>query len=103
MTECQTHKSSADFSAEDTISVNLFTDMNDFFMAQRPLELKAREFNALKYRWGFSDVVFHKLKEASQHCGIDVKRLLDLEIELIKRLGFYVNINKGVKEKWLSK
>ena len=89
--------------AEDTLSVKLFTDMNDFFTAQRPVELKAREFNALKYRWGFSDGELHKLKEASQHYGIYVKRLLDLEIELIQRLGFYVNINKGVKEKWLLK
>jgi len=88
---------------EDILSVALFDDMNDFFMSQRPAELKAREFNALKYRWGFSDGIFHKLKETSQHCGIDIDRLLDLEIGLIQRLGFYINIDKVVKKKWLLK
>jgi hypothetical protein len=88
---------------DDTFSVDLFKDINDFFMSKRPPELKAREFNALKYRWGFSDDVFHKLKDTSQYSGIDINRLLDLEIDFIRRLGFHIITNKSERVKWLSK
>jgi 5-methylcytosine-specific restriction endonuclease McrA len=88
---------------EDTRSIELFTDMNNFFKAQRPVEFKAREFQTLKYRWGFSDGIFHKLKEASLQSGLDIERLLDLDVALIQRLGFHVKLNKDVKKKWLLK
>jgi hypothetical protein len=77
--------------------------MNNFFKAQRPVEFKAREFQTLKYRWGFSDGIFHKLKEASLQSGLDIERLLDLDVALIQRLGFHVKLNKDVKKKWLLK
>lgn len=88
---------------EDTWSVNLFNDIDSFLSSRRPKELKAREFSALKYRWGFIDGTFHKLKESAQHNKIDANRLLDLDIEFIERLGFYVTITNNIREKWLTK
>jgi hypothetical protein len=87
---------------EDVLSIALFDDLNNFFISQQPKELKTNEFNALKYRWGFSDGIFHKLKETSIHYGVDINRLLDLEIGLIQRLGFYIKSETVVRKQWLN-
>ena len=88
---------------EDFLSIDLFNDMNDFFSSRRPKDLSAREFNAMKYRWGFVDGEFYKLKETSLQYGIDIEKLFDLDVKLIRRLGFHINPDKGMKKKWLLK
>jgi len=86
----------------DEIELNILEDFNTFFTSKKPTELKTKEFNALRYRWGFEDTHFHKLKDTSKYYNISVEDLLKLEIELINRLGFQVKINGSDKSRWLK-
>jgi len=88
---------------EDKMFVDIFNDLQSFFTSNKPEDLKAKDFNALKYRWGFEDGVFHKLFEVSNKYDIDINYLLDLEIAFISRLGFRVKITEDAKKEWLKK
>lgn len=88
---------------EDHISVELFNDIENFFSSPKPKELKLKEFNALKFRWGVVDNQFHKLKESAEKYEININTLLEVEQNFIDRLGFYVQATKAEKEKWLKK
>ena len=88
---------------EDGMSVELFDDIESFFSSPKPKELRAREFNALKFRWGTADGQLHTLKEAAGKFKIDINTLLEIEHDFIGRLGFYVQITESDKKKWLAK
>jgi len=88
---------------EDQMSVELLNDIESFFSSPRPRELRLKEFNALKFRWGAIDIEFHTLKESASKFGIDINTLLEIEHNFIDRLGFYVRITESDKKKWLKK
>lgn len=88
---------------DDEIVIGVFKDLYAFFNSKRPHEINTKEFNALKFRWGFTDKKIHKLKESSIKYSIDTENLLSLEIEITKRLGLNININDGSKTKWMRK
>ncbi|MBM2831686.1 MAG: endonuclease, partial [Dehalococcoidia bacterium] len=76
--------------------------VNEFFVSDKPAEIKQRDFLALKYRWGFSDRQVHKLEEAANKHRMDAEELLSLEINFIKRLGWNVQLTEKANRKWLS-
>lgn len=88
---------------EDEKGVELFNEIYSFFSSQKPTDLKSKEFEALKYRWGFKDSKFHKIKETIKQCDIDIDTLLKLEIQFINRLGFQVKVTESNKKRWLKK
>jgi len=76
--------------------------INEFFVSDKPAEIKQRDFLALKYRWGFSDRQVHKLEEAANKYRMDAEEFLSLEINFVKRLGWNVQLNEKAKREWLS-
>ncbi len=88
--------------SEDEMSVRLFNDMREFFDSARPPEFRVREFNALRFRWGFADRNFHKLKAAADKFSVDIERLQAIEMAFIDRLGFCVKINETDRLNWLK-
>lgn len=87
---------------EDEALAEIIKDINEFFSSERPAEIKKAAFEALKYRWGFIDREVHKLKEAAKKYRIKPEALLSLEIRLIHRLGWNVQLSDEEKRKWLS-
>ena len=85
----------------DEATVRLITDIDEFFNAKRPTEIKQKVFKALKYRWGFLDREFHRLKETAEVFAIDVNELLSAEVSFINRLGWQVRLTEAAKKKWL--
>ncbi len=77
--------------------------MNDFFSGPKPEEINQRVFDALRYRWGFSDRAVHKLKQSANQHGLTVDNLFLAEIGLVSRLGWRVKLTAGAKEKWIKK
>lgn len=87
---------------EHEILASEIQTINEFFVSDKPAEIKQRDYRALKYRWGFSDRQVHKLEEAGKKHGMDVNELFSLEIAFIKRLGWNVQLTEQAKRKWLS-
>ncbi len=88
---------------EDVIGVEMFNEISCFFASKKPEDLNLDEFDALKYRWGFNDGKFHKLKDTSNKYGISMDGLLNIEVAFINRLGFQVKITGAIKKRWFKK
>ena len=86
---------------EDEEWVNVITDIDNFFNAKKPQEMKRIVFKALKYRWGFINRNTNSIKEASIEFDIDAHDLLKAEISLINRLGWPMKITDTTKRQWL--
>ena len=88
---------------EDVKGIELFNEINLFFVGEKPDDLKNNEFKALKYRWGFDNGKFHTLKETANKYQFIPEDLLVLEILFIRRLGFQIKITGADRKKWLNK
>jgi len=86
----------------DKAAVEIVKDIDIFLNSKRPIEVKNKVFNALKYRWGFSDKEFHKLKESAKIFDVRIDELLLVEISLLKKLGWQIGITETTKKKWLN-
>lgn len=85
----------------DEAAVEVVNDIDQFFNSKKPVEIKQKVFKALKYRWGFSDREFHKLKETAKKFGVKIDELLLAEISLLNRLGWQIRVTEMAKKKWL--
>lgn len=86
---------------EDEFFAKIIKDINEFFLFKKPTEIKQNVFKALKYRWGFSNSEFHKLKETSKKFNINFNELLLAEVSLLSRLGWQIQLTETTKKKWL--
>ncbi|MRR29712.1 hypothetical protein EG834_05170 [bacterium] len=86
---------------DDELWVNVMTDIDNFFTAKKPQDMKQLIFKALKYRWGFINRNIYSLKEASLKFDVDDHKLLNAEISLIDRLGWPIKITEATKRQWL--
>lgn len=83
-------------------AAEVITDFHDFFTSNRPKDMKLKEFEALKYRWGFKDGELYFLAEAAKTYDIDLTNLFTAEIGFIKRLGWNISLNKTQQVKWMK-
>jgi len=88
---------------EDEKGVELFNEIHSFFTSKKPDDLKEKEFEALKYRWGFEDGKFHTLKDTSRKYCLNMAVLLKMETEFINRLGFQIKFTAATRNNWLKK
>lgn len=86
----------------DEAAAEVVNDIDQFFNSKKPTEIKQKVFKALKYRWGFSDREFHKLKETAKRFGVKIDDLLSAEISLLNRLGWQIKLTEMAKKKWLD-
>ena len=84
----------------DENCTKLVNEIRSFFISEKPNELSKNEFGAIKYRWGFIDSKFHKLKDTLLKYYLSIEELYNLDYEFVQRLGYYIKINENVKEKW---
>lgn len=77
-----------------------FQELFLFFNNKKPTELTSKQFDALKYRWGFQDGIVYKIKETLKFKQISIEEYFISEQSLIKRLGFRMSTNKSVLDKW---
>lgn len=87
---------------EDKKAVEEIIDIDKFFKSEKPTEIKQRVFEALKYRWGFKDREFHKLKETAKKFSIKIEELLLAEISLFNRLGWRIKLTDSIRKKWFN-
>ena len=80
----------------------IISDLSEFFSGKRPEELKAKQFQALRKRWGFKDRTLYTLKSIAEEYDLVLEDFLEVEITLINRLGWVVSLNKQAKKKWLA-
>jgi hypothetical protein len=80
----------------------IISDLVEFFSGKHPKELKAKQFRALRERWGFKDGMLYTLKPIAEKYGLDLDDFLEAEISLINRLGWVVSLNKQARRKWLE-
>ena len=83
---------------EDELGAETFNEIKSFFTLRNPKETKVKEFKALKFRWGFTDKIFHTLKETSELQDIKLELIFELDKQLIERLGFFVNLTNRQKK-----
>lgn len=86
----------------DEVIARVIIDIDEFFNAKKPSEIKQKVFEALRYRWGFSDRETHKLKEAAKTFSIENDDLLFAELSLVNRLGWHVKYTETTKKRWLK-
>lgn len=91
------NKTEVEINAEEVIK-----DFSDFFTSKRPKDCKAKEFEALQFRWRFKDGNLYKLTESAKEYDIDLNGLFQAEINFIKRLGWNVSLTKAQQKKWLA-
>jgi hypothetical protein len=87
---------------DDELWVDVMTDIDNFFTAKKPQEMKQTTFKALKYRWGFVDRKIYSIKQASLMFRVDTHELLDAEISLFDRLGWPIKVTDVTKKQWLK-
>lgn len=85
----------------DESTERVIRDIDVFFKSQKPREIKQKTFQALKYRWGFSDGEIHKLAESAKLYGIETDELLQADLSLINRLGWQVRLIDKTKREWM--
>ena len=65
----------------DEAAIEKISDIAQFFNLEKQNVVSKKQFNALKYRWGFHDGNFYKLSDAAKRYNIDVDDLLIQEAE----------------------
>lgn len=88
---------------EDVLGAGTFNDVRTFFSSPRPKELKAKEFEALRYRWGFCDRKFHTIKDTSAVHRLDPGAVALLDRHFIERLGFHPEATEAQMQKWIKR
>jgi hypothetical protein len=79
-----------------------FASIRDFFDAQRPGDVSARAFRALRLRWGGIDGVIYYLKEVSEKVDIPIRELVSDERRLMHRLGWFIRRGKDIDHDWCN-
>lgn len=87
---------------EDKLGAEMFNDLTYFFLTDKPTEIKQYEFEAMKYRWGYLDKIFHSIHETAAHSKITEENIFKLDLMLIERLGFFVRINEVDQKRWMK-
>ena len=88
---------------EDMLGAATFNDVRTFFFSPRQKELKAKEFEALKYRWGFFDRKFHTIMDTSEVYKLDPSIVVSLDKNFIERLGFHTDPTEIEMRKWIKR
>jgi hypothetical protein len=88
--------------APEEQGATIISDLVELFSRKRPEELRAKQFRALRERWGFKDGALYTLKFIAEKHDLDLNDFLDAEISLVNRLGWVVSLNKQAKKKWLA-
>ena len=78
-------------------------DLIDFFTSKKPEEITESDFNTLKYRWGFIDRKIHRIKHSASKNNSDPKHIVQLENDLLKKMGFRIKQTKKTFDGWLKK
>jgi hypothetical protein len=86
----------------DERCVELLAELDGFFNAKKPPEIKQKLFKALSYRWGMVDRSVHLLSQAAQKYGVDLNDLFLAELNFINRLGWPVRLTKREEQRWKS-
>lgn len=84
----------------ETMASSYFLELSSFFANKKPSELTAKQFDALKLRWGFKDGTVYKIKETVKLKGIPIEDYFIAEQNLIRRMGFRMSTTKSVIDKW---
>lgn len=78
-------------------------DLIDFFNGKRPSEISETHFESLKFRWGFIDSKVHRIKHSSDKYKVKPTDLVQLENDLMKKMGLRIKQNKKTFDGWLKK
>lgn len=84
----------------EKMASNYFQDLSSFLNNKKPTELTAKQFDALKFRWGFKDGIVYTIKETLKLRQILIDEYFIAEQNLVRRLGFRVSTTKAVIDKW---
>ncbi|MCF8294848.1 MAG: HNH endonuclease [Bacteroidales bacterium] len=78
-------------------------DLIDFFTSKCPSEISEPIFQSLKLRWGFIDGKVHRIKYSSNKLGLNPTDLIQVENDLMKKMGLRIKQNKKTFDGWLKK
>lgn len=84
----------------EKMASNYFQELSSFFNTKKPTELTVKQFDALKFRWGFKDRTVYKIKETLKLRQILTDDYFIAEQNLVRRLGFRMSTTKTVIDKW---
>lgn len=84
----------------EKMASNYFQELSSFLNNKKPTELTAKQFDALKFRWGFKDGTVYKIKETLKLRQILIDDYFIAEQNLVRRLGFRMSTTKTVIDKW---
>jgi len=84
----------------EKMASNYFQELSSFLNNKKPNELTAKQFDALKFRWGFKDGIVYKMKETLKLRQILIDDYFIAEQNLVGRLGFRMSTTKTVIDKW---
>lgn len=79
-----------------------FLSIRSFFKAERPGDVSARAFRALKLRWGGGDGTVYSLREVSEKRGIPIRDVVSAERRLMHRLGWFIERGDSIDMEWCS-
>lgn len=74
--------------------------IHEFFNSPKPREISQKLFNALKFRWGFTNGRFNKIEETVNEFGVEIDDLLKIEMDLMRRLGHKIRSDSKTIAKW---
>ncbi len=89
--------------APEIQAADYLNDFVEFFNQNKISKQDKNAFEGLKYRWGFIDKKIHKLKFVSDKLNIKIDELLQLELELLFKMGIRLSNEKTTYEKLLKK
>lgn len=84
----------------EKIGAEYFQDMLSFFTGPKPNELSKSQFEALKFRWGFSDGNTYSIKDVKKYLHISTEEYFAAEKGLIRRLGIRMSDSRSVMSNW---
>jgi len=84
----------------DSELASIFSDMFSLFRGDKPTELTQIEFEALKYRWGFSDQFVHSISEIKRMFNLSAKDFFEVELKFMDTMGWTLKSDSKSIKAW---